>query len=153
MTPQHVARLDLGDRDTASQILAVQRAAYRIEADLIGFEGIPQLTETLSDLQAKPLEWIGVRDEQQQVVAALAFTDNDHAIDIDRLVVAPDMARRGCARALVSALPANRRIVVSTGRDNRPALALYESLGFTRTHDEEVVPGLMITHFRREASQ
>ena len=32
--------LDIGDAATASQILQIQRAAYAIEAELIGFEGI-----------------------------------------------------------------------------------------------------------------
>ena len=151
MASELVDRLDLSDRDTAAQVLAVQRAAYRIEADLIGFDGIPQLAESLDELQAKQLEWLGIRDRHKRVTAALAFSESDSVIDIDRLVVAPGSLRRGYARALVSALPTNRTVVVSTGEGNHPARALYESLGFTRTHGEEVVPGLMITHFRREA--
>lgn len=152
MAPLTVENLDLSDHDTARQVLAVQRAAYRVEADLIGFDGIPQLTESLADLQAGSLDWIGVRDERRRVVAALAFADKDGVIDIDRLVVSPDSFRSGYARALISALHPGRAIAVSTGLDNRPAHALYESLGFVRTCDEEVVPGLMITWFRREAA-
>ena len=40
-------------------------------------------------------------------------------------------------------------MVVSTGRDNTPAVALYLRLGFVADGDEQVPPGLWITHLRR----
>ena len=110
-------------------------------------------TESLDELRAQRLEWIGLRDSSQHVAAALAFAEVGGVVDIDRLVVAPDSFRLGYARALVGALPADRTIVVSTGKDNHPAHALYQSLGFAKTQDQEVVPGLVITHFRREAAE
>jgi GNAT superfamily N-acetyltransferase len=153
MPPHVVEKLDLSHLSTAEQVMAVQRAAYREEADLIGSTAIPQLTESLAELQAQPLEWIGVHDSRHRVVAALAFTDDGEVIDIDRLMVAPNLFRRGYGRALVAALDERRTVIVSTGRDNPPGRALYESLGFVRSRDEEVVPGLVITHFRREAAR
>ena len=39
--------LDLADPATAADVLRVQRAAYRVEAELIGFDGIPPLHEPL----------------------------------------------------------------------------------------------------------
>ena len=146
-----VEQLDVRDQDTAEQVLAVQRAAYRAEADLIGSDRIPQLTESLEALQARSLDWLGVRDGANRIVAALAYTDDGATVDIDRLVVAPNSLRRGYGRALVEPGDSERTALVCTGRDNHPARALYESLGFRKTHDEEVVSGLVITHFRREA--
>ena len=46
----HVERLDLSDVETAVQVLQVQRAAYRVEAELIGFDGIPPLHESYEEL-------------------------------------------------------------------------------------------------------
>ena len=37
--------------------------------------------------------------------------------------------------------------VVSTGSANAPAVGLYEKLGFVAVGREEVVPGLVVTHF------
>ena len=48
----NVMLLDLLDASTARQVLALQRMAYRIEADLIGFDDIPPLQESLDELQA-----------------------------------------------------------------------------------------------------
>jgi len=42
--------LDLSDRATAADVLAVQRAAYRVEADLIRRDGIRALHESLEEL-------------------------------------------------------------------------------------------------------
>lgn len=152
MAPHVVEKLDLNHPSTARQVLALQRTAYRVEADLIGSMAIPQMTESLAELQAQRLGWIGVRDSGDRVVAALAFTDDGEVIEVDRLVVAPDSFRRGYGSALIGALDERRTVMVSTGRANRPAHALYESLGFVRSRDEEVVAGLVITHFRREGT-
>jgi predicted GNAT family acetyltransferase len=43
-----------------------------------------------------------------------------------------------------------RPTVVATGRDNTPARALYERLGFTPTGDREVLPGLWVTGYRHD---
>ena len=43
--------IDLTDDKLAQRILLIQRLAYRIEAELIGFDGIPALHETLADLK------------------------------------------------------------------------------------------------------
>jgi hypothetical protein len=42
----------LEDESLARRALEIQRLAYRVEADLIGFEGIPPLHESLEELRA-----------------------------------------------------------------------------------------------------
>ncbi|HEU4965088.1 MAG TPA: GNAT family N-acetyltransferase, partial [Bacilli bacterium] len=51
-TSLQIRPLDLTDKKEAMQLLAVQIPAYRVEADLIGFDGIPPLHDTLETLQA-----------------------------------------------------------------------------------------------------
>lgn len=153
MTPVPVHSLDLADPTVADQVWQLQRAAYRVEAELVGFDGIPPLHESLEDLVAAPLKWIGVEESDGQIAAALAYTETDDRIDIDRLVVMPDRFRLGFGTALLSALGRSAMITVSTGAVNGPAHRLYESQGFTRTRDEEVVPGMWIAHFTKEGGQ
>ena len=46
MTGPHATearRLDLSDPDTLRQLWDLQRASYAVEAELIGFDGIPAL--------------------------------------------------------------------------------------------------------------
>jgi GNAT superfamily N-acetyltransferase len=145
-----VPPLDLTDPVLAAQVLALQRAAYRVEADMIGFEGIPPLHESLADLVAAPLTWLGIKSDGR-VVAAIAFTQDGRGVDVDRLVVDPDAVRGGLGSALVGALDSEATITVSTGTKNLAAHRFYEAQGFKSIGESSPVPGLRVTHFERKA--
>ncbi|MGX7828190.1 GNAT family N-acetyltransferase [Actinokineospora sp. 24-640] len=144
-----VRELDLTDDDTAATAHEVVLAAYRVEAALIGSEAIPALRETLPQLRALPLRWLGVGAPD----AVLGWTGGDgDPVDIDRLCVHPRFFRRGLGTALLRALLAATTgpVTVSTGAANTPAVTLYERLGFTRTGTVEPEPGLLVATFALE---
>ena len=146
------ARLDLDVLAVASAVLELQRASYALEAELIGDDRIPQLTETLEELRAADLEWLGVADGDGLAGAVSWRVLDDGTVDIHRLVVSPRALRRGVASALLDALDAaypDRPMVVSTGTANEPALRLYRGRGFRTTAEREVHPGLSITELER----
>jgi GNAT superfamily N-acetyltransferase len=140
--------LDVAAPGVGEALVGLQRAAYAVEAGLIGHRGIPQLTETADRLRAAGLSWLGCLEDGDPV-AALAWSSADGTVDVVRLVVRPDRFRRGLARALLAALPPAPVTVVATGRDNAPARALYASMGFEPEGDVEVAPGLWVTRLRR----
>ena len=109
------------------ELLAVQRAAYLVEAALIGSFAIPALGDTLDTLIAAGLSWSGVRDESG-LLGAVGIAVHANVVDIDRLVVAPRAFRRGVGTALVRHVLAHsgRDVTVSTGQANASARALYE---------------------------
>lgn len=131
----------------AHQLVDLQRAAYRVEAALIGDGRIPQLTESVEELLAQDLIWHVVLDGNRPV-AAVAYRCDGAALDIDRLVVEPSHHRQGLARQLLGSIPGGPA-TVSTGRDNPPARRLYEGLGFRHTGDREVLPGLWLSSYAR----
>ena len=137
------------DHDLARTLLGIQHAAYALEATLIDDDRIPALHEDVDDLVSARLLWLAAFIDQR-VVGAVGWSEDDDELDIDRLIVAPAMHRRGVASALireVQRLAGTRRISVSTGRGNHPAEKMYEQLGFVHTEDEEVVPGLWVTRY------
>lgn len=142
--------LDLTDDATASAVHAVGLRSYRVEADLIGFDGIPPLHESLEDMRARPLRWLGCRADGVPV-AFIAWAQED-VVDIDRLCVDPSWFRRGLATTLLHALLDRTEgdVVVSTGAANTPAVSLYLRAGFARTGTVEPAPGLEIATFRLE---
>ena len=152
MSSLRVQTLDLSSHAVARQVLDLQHASYRGEAELIGFDAIPPLRESLAELQRRQLCWRGVLDEEGQVIAAIGYTTTADRIDIDRLMVAPTRFREGLGAKLLGALDPRRRAIVSTGAGNAPARKLYLSQGFRESHQEEVVPGLFIQHFVREGA-
>ncbi len=148
-------RLDLADETVARAVLALQRESYAVEAELIGDGRIPQLTETLEELRAAGLEWLGVSDEDGLTGAVSWLILPDGTVDIHRLIVSPRAFRRGVATALLDGLDAlypGRHILVSTGRANVPAVTLYLGRGFVITREREVIPGLWIAELERPAT-
>jgi ribosomal protein S18 acetylase RimI-like enzyme len=143
------------DAETAGKLLAVQKAAYAVEAELIGSDGIPALHETLDDLRAAPHRWLAARDGHELLGGVAYERLADGTLDICKLVVAPSAFRRGVGAALLDALDATQpaeRVIVSTGTANTPALRLYAKRGFVAVADIEVVPGLWITRLERGAT-
>jgi ribosomal protein S18 acetylase RimI-like enzyme len=121
-----------------------------VETELLGDDRIPPSRESLAELRRAPLSWLGaLRDDR--LVGAAGWSVEPDVLDIVRPVVSPEVHRRGVDSALVRrvlAIAGDRPTLVSTGRDNRPARALCERLGFTAIGETEVVPGPWVTGYR-----
>lgn len=144
-----IGALDVSAPGVAERVVEIQRAAYREEARLIGFDGIPQLMETAADVVAHTdLRWLGAHADET-LAGIVAWTLDDRTLEIDRLAVHPSFARRGLGRRLIEAVPDAPRTVVSTGAANQPARALYEGLGFGPAGDYEVEPGVWMARYER----
>ncbi|WP_394613924.1 GNAT family N-acetyltransferase [Lentzea sp. JNUCC 0626] len=139
--------LDLTDDTVLRELWTVQRLAYAVEAELIGFDGIPPLHESLDELRATDETFLGLHDDEG-LVGAVSYRLEGSTVDICRLVVHPRAHRRGIASQLLDALPDGPQIV-STGTKNEPALALYRKRGFVETGTHEVGPGVSITDLAR----
>ena len=147
-----IRALDLTDVATAERVLEIQHLAYAVEAELIGFDGIPPLHEDLAALMSSAELWLG-RYSDGDLVAAVAYElPNPETVEISRLIVDPAHARRGHGRALLDHLddleprPVS---LVSTGTANVPATSLYLSRGYAAGAEVEIAPGITITSFRR----
>ncbi|KHL12518.1 UNVERIFIED_CONTAM: hypothetical protein LK11_36530 [Mumia flava] len=147
--------MDPGDAVTGPALLALQRASYAVEAELIAFPDLPLLTESLEQLRASTATFLGALDGDRLVGAVSWFRLDDGTVDIDRLVVDPAHHRRGIASALLDALAGwapTHRTVVATGSANGPALALYVRHGFVSCGEREVADGVRVTDLERGAA-
>jgi ribosomal protein S18 acetylase RimI-like enzyme len=146
-----LTHLDINDPATAEAVLALQRRAYRVEADLIGSQAIPPLRETLEELQACGESFLGAFIDGR-LAAAISWRFDAATIDIHRLIVDPDQFRRGLGTALVRSLlesePGAARAIVQTGAENEPAAALYLREGFQRV-DEVSLGGVRVARFAK----
>jgi ribosomal protein S18 acetylase RimI-like enzyme len=95
------ARLDR-DRDA---LLAVQRAGYAVEAELIGVESLPPQHHTIDDLRAESV-WVA-EDDHGEITGILGVEHGPELV-ISRLVVRPDRMQRGIGRALAEHALARR---------------------------------------------
>lgn len=158
MTGPHATearRLDLADPGTLRRLRDLQRASYAVEAELIGFDGIPALHESLEDLRDCGESFLGPDDETGLAGAVSWVRLQDGTLDICRLMVHPRAHRQGIATALLDALDRAEpawRAVVSTGTASHPALGLYQQRGFTPAGTRLIAPGTSLTLLERRST-
>lgn len=133
---------------TAKKIRKIQQSAYRIEAELMGFDGIPQLNESVLEIQNTDETFLG--HTGNPLKGFLSYKNEGPLIDIHRLAVAPEYFRQGIASALLEGLFERfegRDFLVSTGAANEPAKKLYRKYGFEEQRVFEAEPGVWCTEF------
>lgn len=131
-----IVPLDMTDDATAEAVHRIAQHSYAVEAELIGSTAIPALHETVDEMRALPLRWLGGYVDGE-LVAFVGYARVDGVLDIDRLCVAPTHFRLGFARRLVEQVLA----------EGGPAIALYEGLGFRLVDTVVVDGGLRIAQF------
>lgn len=144
-----ITEIDQTDEKIARDIQSIQRPAYRIEAELMGFHDIPHISETIGEIQQSEETFLGYEDGYLK--GFISYKEEQGVVDIYRLVVDPLQFRQGIARSLVDHLLQQKKateFIVSTGTANVPARKLYESFGFREEETFEVAPGVTCTQFR-----
>lgn len=150
------SHINLNDIMAAAEVLQLQRASYKIEAEYIGTDEIPPLKETFAQLQSCGETFIGCY-LHGRLAGAVSYKREQETIDIHRVMIHPDFFRRGIAASLITYIEKTVEteatdIIVSTGAANLPAVRLYEKLGFERKEDLIVGNGLRVASFKKEIS-
>src|SRR2546423_13357324 len=124
-----VTPADIRDSAVATQIHALQRAAYAIEADRIGCTDFPPLNEAFEMLQSSR-DCFVVFVEEERIIGCLSYEWIGVRATITRLVVSPQYFRRGVASALLrileTRLPAGTIVCASTADLNEAAIRVYD---------------------------
>ena len=129
------------------EILAVQKAAFAAEAQLVNDWNIPPLTQTLDELAD---DWrkgcmLKALNEQNVIIGTVRGHKADDGFYIGRLAVLPQWQGRGCGSGLLEAIIAQvktqaqnlaqtraqaSRLVLFTSAKSERNLRLYERFGF-----------------------
>ena len=131
----------LGPAD-AGEVLTLQRAAYVTEAAAHDDLALPPLVQTLAELREELADGdvlaVGLRAAGRLVASVRVRVDGDVG-HLGRLVVVPDLQRRGLGTRLLLAVesvvpPGTRRILLFTGERSLGNLTLYRGHGYLETH-------------------
>lgn len=144
-------KLDHRNESIAKAIQKIQRPAYLVEAEMMGFQGIPQLKESILEIRNSGEVFLGYLEEDQ-LLGFISYRRENNTIDIHRLVVDPGHFRKGIGRELLAFLLEKYKgidFIVSTGSANTPAKRLYESFGFREQETFQVAPGIYCTCYRK----
>jgi ribosomal protein S18 acetylase RimI-like enzyme len=151
-TRREIRHLNIKDWETAKAVLSTQIPAYKAEAEIIGFDGIPQLSDTAESLMRSAESFVGMTLEGK-LAGVLAYEEAGDWVEISRLTVHPAFFRQGIAKDLLAYLTsgfAKRKMRVHTGKGNTPALQLYKSCGFQEKGQLEPEPGVLLTVLEKE---
>ena len=135
----------------AARLLRLQHASYALEAALLDDTRLPPLREDEVELAAWRGRWLAAWDGVD-LLGAVAWREAPDVVEIDKVMVDPGALRRGVASTMLGRVldeAGEREVLVATGTANRPAIALYATLGFRREAEEQVPPGIRITRLRR----
>ncbi|HSP21533.1 MAG TPA: GNAT family N-acetyltransferase [Planococcus sp. (in: firmicutes)] len=143
-----IERLNHRQGKMAKEIQRLQKRAYQVEAELIGFDGIPQMNESVLEIQNSGETFIGYFDGA--LAGFISYKVKGQVVDIHRLAVAPAHFRQGIGRKLLEHLLRDfpgSDFIVSTGTLNEPARKLYEMYGFELQGSFEPALGISCVNY------
>ncbi|MEZ4672069.1 MAG: GNAT family N-acetyltransferase [Anaerolineae bacterium] len=145
--------INLNDDHENEQLIAVQQAAYRVEAALIQFDDIPPLFDTVETLRASHETFYGYFMEGE-LAGMIAYQYDGETLDIYRLAVNPAHFKQGIASALLRCIetvePDVHRVIVSTGSLNTPARQLYARHDYLLLGEQLIADGVYISHYEKK---
>ncbi len=152
--PPRLVTIRHARREEAASLAAVIRDAFVTEQLVYG--DIPPLHETAADLEATfdaGEVTLAAELDGKLVGTVRGETMPDHTVMVRRLAVLIEARGLGVARQLMAALeadyPGSPRFELFTGDLNPSALALYESIGYTRTGTDVVGAGIKVVFLEK----
>ena len=150
-----VAIVDADPADAAA-ILALQRLAYESEARRYRNWSIPPLVETLGEVR-RHIERNTVLKAllDHRLVGSVRGVVGDRVCEVGRLIVHPEVRRRGIGSALLAALeqrvPDVDAYELFTGDRSAENLRLYERHGYRETRRDPLPTGVSLVYLRKRA--
>ncbi|MBD3241219.1 MAG: GNAT family N-acetyltransferase [Chitinivibrionales bacterium] len=134
-TPALSIEISLATAADAEAIVAVQRLAFKSQAELYGDDRLPPLLETAAAFR-ESLATVRTykADLGGTVVGSVRGARDGVVCDVSRLSVHPDYQRRGIGVRLMEALEADfgdcERFELFTGARSQASIELYRRLGY-----------------------
>lgn len=150
-----IEAINITDREEAEDVWALQHAAYRVEAALIGVADLPPLRDTADSLRKSEETFFGMRGPDGELAGAASIEPQEGGgYTLCRLMVHPDWFRRGIGSRLLNhvlALYPEAPWTVTAADLNAPALALYAKAGFVPRESFEPSPGITLVRLERRS--
>jgi len=138
----------------AEAILALQKLAYRSEAEIYNDFQIPPLTQTLAELREDFKKQVFLKAvADARVVGSVRMFEKHGTAFIGRLIVHPDFQNRGLGTALMwrieSEFKSSQRFELFTGHKSEKNIRFYHRLGYSMFREEKVSDALTMVYMEK----
>lgn len=139
----------------AREILALQKLAFRSEAELYNDWSIPPLTQTLEDIQAQFKDHTFLKAiKGAQIVGSVRARLEEGTCQIGRLIVNPEWQRCGIGTQLMHQIERRfaraQQFEVYTGSRSEGNIRLYARLGYEACVNLAVSPRVTLVYMRKK---
>lgn len=143
-----IKRLNLKEVETAKEVLALQKASYRVEADILNYYEIPPLKDSIHSLKACDEIFYGYYI-YDILAGIISYKIIGNILNIYRVAVHPHFFRMGIGGILLNYIENVEenitRIIVHTGKKNLPGINLYLKNGYQIIKEIEICKGIYLT--------
>lgn len=141
--------------DDASEILALQKLAFRGEAELYDDWSIPPLTQTLEEIQKQFEDHTFLKALMgSQIVGSVRARLEEDTCFVGRLIVHPEWQRGGIGTRLMREIEARmagaRQFEVFTGSRSEGNIRFYNRLGYEACVSLAVSPRMTLLYMRKK---
>jgi len=142
--------------EDAAAILALQKLAFRREAELNQDWSIPPLVQTLDEIGADFCRMKFVKAERDgQIIGSARAEQSGETCAIGRVIVHPSCQRQGIGgqvmQAIEACFPAARRYELFTGEKSASTIRFYERLGYRIFRRERLTAKVMLVFMEKVA--
>ena len=151
-------RIERATAEDIPEILAIQKVAYRSEAEIYGDHSLPPLQQSLAEIARDFERMIFLKGViNGKIVASVRGSDDAQGTaHLLRLSVHPYFQGRGYGQRLVAAIeqafPACRRFEIFTGHRSERNQHLYGKLGYARFKNEPFNPQVEWVYMEKQRS-
>jgi ech hydrogenase subunit C len=137
------------------EILALQKIAYRSEAELYGDASVPALGQTLEQISADFEQMVFLKAIiNGKIIGSIRGRRDGNMAHISRVVVHPYFQKKGLATRLIRQIEQDvgdvRVYEAFTGHQSMRNLHLYEKLGYRRVRIEPFTPTVQWVYLQKE---
>jgi len=148
-----IKKLNLKDSKVAKQVFELQLISYKVEAELIGFNDIPPLKDTVDSLRECDETFYGYYVDDV-LAGIISYNIIKFVLDIHRVAIHPNFFRMGIAGKLINFIEDLEgnidKYVVCTGAKNLPAVNLYLKRGYKKVTDKKIGEKVYLTEFEKK---
>lgn len=136
------------ERRDLPAILALQRIAYQSEAELLGMDDIPPLTQSLEEMADEFDEGVilkGVLDGK--IIGSVRASSDGQTCYVGKLIVSPEHQQKGYGSQLLAEIEniwPHPRYELFTSVQSANNIKLYETLGYKAFKEKQVKTGLRL---------